>query len=39
MEILVINCGSSLLKYRLINMGNEESLAQGIVERIAIMGE
>ncbi|SHJ54932.1 acetate kinase [Clostridium cavendishii DSM 21758] len=38
MNILVINCGSSSLKYQLINMTNEEVLAQGIVERIGIDG-
>ena len=38
MKVLVINCGSSSLKYRLINMDNEESLAQGLVERIALDG-
>lgn len=38
MKVLVINCGSSSLKYQLINMDNEESLAQGLVERIGIEG-
>ncbi|MBR0575459.1 acetate kinase [Proteiniclasticum sp. BAD-10] len=38
MKILVINCGSSSLKYQLIDMSNEESLAQGLVERIGIEG-
>ncbi|MEG0133528.1 MAG: acetate kinase [Clostridium sp.] len=38
MKILVINCGSSSLKYQLINMETEESLAQGLVERIGIEG-
>ncbi|MEG2018010.1 MAG: acetate kinase [Clostridium sp.] len=38
MKVLVINCGSSSLKYQLINMENEESLAQGLVERIGIEG-
>ena len=37
-KILVINCGSSSLKYQLIDMSNEESLAQGLVERIGIEG-
>ena len=36
MNILVINCGSSSLKYQLINMKNEEVLAKGLVERIGI---
>ncbi len=34
MKILVLNCGSSSLKYQLINMENEEVLAKGICERI-----
>ena len=34
MEILVLNCGSSSLKYQLINMENEEVLASGKYERI-----
>ena len=34
MKVLVINCGSSSLKYQLIDMVNEEALAQGLVERI-----
>jgi acetate kinase len=38
MKILVINCGSSSLKYQLINMENEEVLAKGICERIGIQG-
>lgn len=38
MNILVINCGSSSLKYQLINMDNEEVLAIGLVERIGIDG-
>ncbi len=38
MKILVINCGSSSLKYQLINMQGEEVLAQGLVERIGIEG-
>lgn len=38
MKVLVINCGSSSLKYQLIDMSNEQSLAQGLVERIAING-
>ena len=36
MKILVLNCGSSSLKYQLFNMDNESVLAQGIVERIGI---
>lgn len=38
MNILVINCGSSSLKYQLINMENESVLAIGLVERIGIEG-
>ncbi len=38
MKILVINCGSSSLKYQLINMEDESVLAQGLVERIGING-
>ncbi|MDM8534226.1 acetate kinase [Clostridiaceae bacterium HSG29] len=36
MKILVINCGSSSLKYQLLNMENEHVLAQGLVERIGL---
>jgi len=38
MNVLVINCGSSSLKYQLINMQNEEVLGKGLVERIGIEG-
>lgn len=38
MKILVINCGSSSLKYQLIDMENESVLAKGLVERIGIEG-
>ena len=38
MKTLVINCGSSSLKYQLIDMNTEESLVQGLVERIGIEG-
>jgi acetate kinase len=38
MKILVINCGSSSLKYQLIDMENEKCLALGLVERIGIEG-
>ena len=37
-NILVINCGSSSLKYQLINMDNESLIAKGTVERIGIEG-
>ena len=38
MKILVLNCGSSSLKYQLIDMSNEEVLCVGLVERIGIEG-
>lgn len=38
MNILVINCGSSSLKYQLINADSEEVLAKGLCERIGIDG-
>ena len=38
MNILVLNCGSSSLKYQLINMDDESVLAKGLVERIGIEG-
>ena len=38
MKILVINCGSSSLKYQLIDMNTENAIAKGLVERIGIPG-
>ena len=38
MKILVMNCGSSSLKYQLMDMNGEEVLAKGICERIGIEG-
>ena len=38
MKILVINCGSSSLKYQLIDMDNESVVAKGLCERIGIEG-
>lgn len=38
MKVLVINCGSSSLKYQLIDMETEQALAKGLVERIGIEG-
>ena len=38
MKILVINCGSSSLKYQFIDMKDESVLAKGLVERIGIEG-
>ena len=34
MKILVINAGSSSLKYQLIDMDNEQVMAKGLCERI-----
>ncbi len=36
MKVLVINCGSSSLKYQVFNMSKEEVLARGEIERIGI---
>lgn len=38
MKVLVINCGSSSLKYQLIDSQSEEVLAKGLCERIGIDG-
>lgn len=38
MKILVINCGSSSLKYQLIDMERETVMAKGLCERIGIEG-
>jgi len=38
MNVLVINCGSSSLKYQLLNMDTEELLVKGLCERIGIDG-
>ena len=38
MKVLVINCGSSSLKYQLIDSQTEEALAVGLCERIGIDG-
>ena len=38
MNILVINCGSSSLKFQLINAENEKLIAKGLCERIGIDG-
>lgn len=38
MKILVINCGSSSLKYQLIDSVTEDVLAKGLCERIGIDG-
>ena len=38
MKVLVINCGSSSLKYQLIDSETEKALATGICERIGLSG-
>ncbi len=38
MKILVLNCGSSSLKYQIINMENKEVMCKGLCERIGIEG-
>lgn len=38
MKILVINCGSSSLKYQLFEMDGEQVMAKGLVERIGSAG-
>ena len=36
MKILVINCGSSSLKFQLINMEDESVICKGTIERIGL---
>jgi acetate kinase len=38
MKVLVVNCGSSSIKYQLFNMADESVLAKGLVERIGLEG-
>ena len=38
MKVLVINCGSSSLKYQVLDMNGEILLAKGLVERIGMEG-
>ncbi len=38
MKVLVINCGSSSLKYQVLDMADESVLAIGLIERIGIEG-
>ncbi|MDD2573249.1 MAG: acetate kinase [Bacillota bacterium] len=38
MKVLVVNCGSSSVKYQLLNMEDESVMARGLVERIGIEG-
>lgn len=39
MKVLVINCGSSSLKYQLIDSDSEAVIAKGLCERIGIDGK
>lgn len=39
MNVFVVNCGSSSLKYQLINTDTEEVIAKGLCERIGIDGK
>ena len=36
MKVLVVNCGSSSIKYQLIDMTNEELMAKGYLEKIGL---
>ena len=38
MKVLVINCGSSSLKYQVLDMETETLMAKGLVERIGMDG-
>jgi len=38
MKIIVLNCGSSSIKYELVNMPSKEVLAKGLVEKIGLRG-
>lgn len=38
MKILVLNCGSSSIKYKLFDMGSKEVIAQGGIEKIGLEG-
>ena len=38
MKVLVVNCGSSSLKYQVLEMDNSTLLAKGLVERIGLDG-
>ncbi len=38
MKVLVLNCGSSSIKYQLFNMDSKEVLASGGIERIGLLG-
>lgn len=38
MKVLVLNCGSSSIKYKLFDMGKKEVIAQGGIEKIGLEG-
>lgn len=38
MKIIVLNCGSSSIKYQLFNMPSKEVLAKGLVDKIGLKG-
>lgn len=38
MKVLVLNCGSSSIKYKLFDMGRKEVIAQGGIEKIGLTG-
>jgi acetate kinase len=38
MNILVLNCGSSSIKYQLFNISSQELLAKGVVEKVGLKG-
>lgn len=38
MKILVLNCGSSSIKYKLFDMSSKEVVAQGGIEKIGLEG-
>ncbi len=38
MNVLVLNCGSSSIKYQFINPGEGKTLARGVIDRIGMMG-
>ncbi|MBE6288408.1 MAG: acetate kinase [Mediterranea massiliensis] len=38
MKVLVLNCGSSSIKYKLFDMSNKEVIAQGGIEKIGLPG-
>lgn len=38
MKVLVINCGSSSLKYRLFDMSSDKVLASGLAQRVGVIG-